>query len=65
MSTIRPEVLQELVNEEQNLHARAKDMEQMQEICERYRNRVAAFKYLLEVLRANPVEPTEVESHLE
>ena len=61
MTTIDPELLKELAREEQNLAEREKEVERRQQICERRRNRVGAFKYLVEVLRANPVEPNDVE----
>lgn len=65
MSTLKTELLQELVREEQNLIAKEKEVERLQQICERRRNRVAAFKYLAQVLQENPIELDELDSSIQ
>ncbi len=62
MSIIDPVLLEEMIHEELNLIAKEKDIKRLEEICERRRNRVAAWKHLVDVYRENPIEPNEMES---
>ena len=49
-------VFQELLKEEANVAAAEAEVRRLQERCERRRKIIAAYKHLVEVLEANPIE---------